>query len=243
MQVNVVGAPHPPWTSSDSETHESVTVEVTGAIDDDTATEFVRDLRMRVLAHCPVVVVEISSEGGEINALVKMLQAVRECQVPVVTYVPHVAMSAAACLFAMGAPGRRFVGPAATLMFHRGSMAVEGDMLTLSKTHAMVERQNEYINNIVEDNCGLKRGYFDSFHSDHYLTAQEALEVGIATSLGTLRLSVDVRPRFALSLHDGAAGAGEEVVLQHRYAHVGDEPEGPADPEVPGAKRRRSSRV
>lgn len=133
----------------------------------------------------PIVPVVIDSYGGQVYALLSMLDTIAACPVPVATIVQGKAMSCGAILFAAGAHGKRYMAPNATLMIHEVSTGDSDKISEVKATVAEAERINEIIFGVLDNAAGQPRGHFkkmvhDNGHADIYLDAKQAKTAGLA---------------------------------------------------------------
>ncbi len=149
-----------------------------------------------------VVPIIIDSYGGEAYALLAMIDVVKHCKKPVATIVVGKAMSCGAMLFAMGSDGLRFMGPAATLMFHDVSSFNHGKIEEIKASAEESERLNQLVFKMIARNCGHSDTYFlDAIHArghaDWFLAPDEALKHKVATSVRipefNVKVNVDVK--------------------------------------------------
>lgn len=126
-----------------------------------------------------IIPIIIDSYGGEVYALLKMIDVIKACSVPVATICMGKAMSCGAVLLTCGAEGHRYMAPTGTVMVHDVSSASFGKIEELKADATETERLNKLIYKLMSDNCGKPEGYFsklvhDKSHADWYLTAEEA---------------------------------------------------------------------
>lgn len=97
-------------------------VKFTGDFTEESAAKFRSELNMAEsharAAKQDVIPVIIDSYGGEVYALLSMIDAIDACELTVATIVEAKAMSCGSVLFSCGAEGHRYIGPNATVMIH-----------------------------------------------------------------------------------------------------------------------------
>ncbi len=165
------------------------------------AHKFSEEINAALATHQTLIPVVIDSYGGDVYALLSMIDTLKASKARIATIVEGKAMSCGAILFSCGHQGLRFIGPNATLMLHDAvGNATSGKAEDLGLTAREVMRLNRKLWNIVERNIGCKRGALWQEaqlrgRADWYLTPQEAAKIGLATAIGVptfeTRLSVE----------------------------------------------------
>ena len=141
----------------------------------------------------------IDSYGGDVYALISMIDAMDACEIPIATVVEGKAMSAGAILFSCGEEGHRYIGPNATLMIHDVASGIWHSKVEEIKTRAEeVDRLNKVIFERMAKNCGHKKNYFldlvhDKGHADWYLDAKECLKHNVANHAKLPRFEVNIK--------------------------------------------------
>lgn len=143
------------------------------------------------------IVIYIDSYGGSVDALSAMLQTMDEVPNPFITVAVGKAISCGAILLSHG--DIRFCGAHARVMVHEVSGASSGDVHDMTVDVQETKRINEYFMGLLALNCSIKGGY-DALRSiikgqdgrDKYLTAQQAVEFGIADLVGMPRITKHV---------------------------------------------------
>lgn len=148
---------------------------------------------------------EINSGGGSVFAGFEMYSLLREASCHTVAIVQSLAGSAASTLMA----GCREVrmSPVAQVMIHLPSSFVEGNQNDMRHEARVLEQITQSILNGYEAKCGGKttRDRLDRLiRAESWLTAQEAVELGLADSILGQQAEGDVLPESIVN----AAGAG-----------------------------------
>lgn len=178
---------------------EPVVIEV-GDFHGKTAKDFCNDLQNACLTGQPFVPVIIDSYGGEIYSLLRIIDAIKNCPLPVATIAMGKAMSSGADLLAAGTPGWRFASPLATIMVHESSSHLPDQKLTdLENEVAETKRLNSLAFELLDKHCKQEFGYFekklkDRDRTDWIMTATDALREGIVdhVAIPTLKINVSV---------------------------------------------------
>lgn len=154
-----------------------------------------------------VLPLEIDSSGGDVYALLGMLDVIKSSRVQVATICVGRAFSAGAVLLACGgAPGLRWVAPRATVMVHdawdRNSAPQKVDE---SEANAReLKRLGRKIAALMDRSAGKPRGTIASLvhersHVDVYLRPAEVVGLGLADRVGLPSLRVRVGVEYELS--------------------------------------------
>ena len=163
-------------------------VTLSGEIDEEVSTNFRRQLEAaEAIAGCSkqgVIPICIDSYGGDVYAMMSIIDAIDACRIPVATIVEGKAMSAAATIFSCGTPGFRFMGPSATLMIHRAQTGSKGNTETLESDYREIKRMDDLDLMRLAKNAGKQKKFFLSMirkvgNSDVFLDAKRCKELGI----------------------------------------------------------------
>lgn len=126
----------------------------------------------------------INSTGGDLYSTFALIDVMRNSQHPIRTIALGAAMSAAFLIFASG--HERHVGKNTSLMCHQFSDSTEGKYHDIKATMKDNELSNTKMVEILREATGLapsvvKKKLLPA--SDVYLTAEEAVELGIADQI------------------------------------------------------------
>jgi len=189
-----------------------VYVTLSGEVSEESAKKFRDDLmraeNMAKKAKQEIVPVVIDSYGGDVYALLSMVDAIRNFPYKVATIVESKAMSAGAILFSCGVEGHRYVAPNATVMIHDVSSFAIGKQAELKASAEESERLNKLIYGIMANNCGHDNPdfFFDMVTkkrgADWFLTAAECSKYNLANHIGIpgLKLSIKMEHTFGLEI-------------------------------------------
>lgn len=145
-----------------------------------------------------ILPVVIDSYGGDVYALLSMLDMVEACKVKIATIVEGKAMSCGAVLFACGAEGYRFIAPNATVMIHEVSSFSFGKNEEIKSNAVETDRLNNKIMTMMARNCGKKDTYFSDIvhekkHADWFLDSDECIKHNLANHVAIPRFTVDIK--------------------------------------------------
>lgn len=150
----------------------------------------------------PVIV---DSYGGQVYALLSMIDIIKALPIPIYTIASGKVMSCGSILFAMGAKGHRYFGPKATMMIHEVASCVCGKNNEIQADAKEVKRLNHLIMEMVSEYCGHEKDFIEKRihkkgHADWYLTADEVKTNGFCDFIGTPRIKVSVKYDCSLEL-------------------------------------------
>ena len=134
----------------------------------------------------PVVPVVISSPGGAVYSLLSMIDTIKASPIPVATIAMGRAMSCGSVLLSCGTPGYRFVGEYAQVMVHEVAAGASHDKVEeIQATVLQAVNLNKILFSILDKNSNKPSGYFhdimhDKCHADWFLSADEAIQHGLA---------------------------------------------------------------
>ncbi|GLW25531.1 ATP-dependent Clp protease proteolytic subunit [Microbispora triticiradicis] len=126
----------------------------------------------------------INSPGGSSTAMLAIYDTMQFIRAKVATYCMGQAASAAAVLFAAGAPGRRFVLSHSRVLLHQPSTQGQGTISDLALQAAEVMRMRVQTEEILSRHTGVdvERLRRDT-DRDRIFSAREAIEYGLADEL------------------------------------------------------------
>jgi ATP-dependent Clp endopeptidase proteolytic subunit ClpP len=137
----------------------------------------------------PIIPIFIDSFGGDVYSLLAMLDIISTATKPVATIALGKAMSCGSILLACGHNGLRFVGPHATVMIHDVATVSFGKIEELKSDVGEAERLNIKIFELLNEQCGRPKGYFQKLvaekkHTNWYLESKEVIKHGLADHVG-----------------------------------------------------------
>lgn len=128
----------------------------------------------------------ICSDGGELSAAFALVDVMRASRVPVKTVGLGSIASSALVIFLAGTPGRRTLTPNTSILSHQYSWGAEGkhhELFSVAKEFNLIQQRMfaHYMatTGLTEDEVKLKL----LPASDVYLSAQEALDLGICDAI------------------------------------------------------------
>lgn len=135
----------------------------------------------------------INSPGGSVTAGMSIYDTMQFISCPVSTIVMGQACSMGSLLAQAGAPGQRYILPHARHMIHQPSGGASGQATDIQIQAQEIQKMKQYLTNIyVQHNTAGKT--FEQLSADmerdHYMSASEAVEYGLADRVITKR---DVR--------------------------------------------------
>ncbi len=179
------------------ELHKPPVIIRVNKFNEDSAKDFSIQMAQAQNSGQKIIPVVIDSYGGQVYSLMSMVAAIEAAEIPVATIIEGKAMSCGAVLFSCGADGKRFMDKNATIMIHEVSSAYWGKNEEIQASAEETKRLNEKILVMMARNIGKPDKFFldkihDRGHSDWFLDADEALELGLANQLRLPKLKVDI---------------------------------------------------
>jgi ATP-dependent Clp protease, protease subunit len=161
------------------------------------AEKFYKEVSLAHSTGQKVIPVVISSYGGEVYSLMKMISAIKNAELPVATIVEGHAMSCGAVLFSFGHEGYRFVDPDATIMIHDVSSFAMGKIEEVKSSAKEADRLNEKLYTMMARNCGKKDDYFLKIvekkkQADWFFDANDAVKHNLANYARVPKLRIKV---------------------------------------------------
>ncbi|MEU6410422.1 ATP-dependent Clp protease proteolytic subunit [Microbispora sp. NPDC046933] len=126
----------------------------------------------------------INSPGGSSTAMLAIYDTMQFIRAKVATYCMGQAASAAAVLFAAGAPGRRFMLGHSRVLLHQPSTQGQGTISDLTLQAAEVMRVRAQTEEILSLHTGVDVARLrEDTDRDRIFSAREAVEYGLADEL------------------------------------------------------------
>ena len=173
--------------------------------DEEAAAEFIKQFNIAHNTGQPIIPVVIDSYGGDVYALSRMIDAIKNSKLPVATIVEGKAMSCGAILMTYGTKGYRYCNADATVMMHDISSWSGGKIEEIRSSFKETERLQLKVLSEVDKNCGQELGFFEkTIHSkgraDWFITPDESLELGMCDKIGNPdfihSVNVDINFKF-----------------------------------------------
>jgi ATP-dependent protease ClpP protease subunit len=174
-----------------------VTIYLTDDIDVDIASSIAQQLQEAEANQQPFVCMHIQSRGGCVYSLLSIVESMRQCSIPIYTFVTSLAASSAACIFACGQ--RRFMGRYAKLLLHDVSVDFPSDS-SFTTSNIKVEADemrslNRTIFRIMAESTGKPKRFFMNIvkqkrNNDIYVDAKKALAWDLATDIGVPNIKI-----------------------------------------------------
>lgn len=161
---------------------------------EESAKEFYKSFReLQSNDSVKVIPIFIDSYGGNVHALLTMLDLIADSPKPVATIAMGKAMSCGAILLAAGTKGYRFAAPSTDIMVHEVSSAEFGKMADLDSgvKHTKVLNDNlfEFLGSVGKKAKGFFLKKMKSMGNvDWFLTAAEYKKLGLIDHIGIPQL-------------------------------------------------------
>ena len=133
----------------------------------------------------------INSPGGVVTSGMAMYDTMQYIKSDVSTIVMGQAASMGSLLAQAGAPGKRFVLPKARTMIHQPSGGASGMASDIAIQYAEIERMKKDLTDIYVQHNSKGKTYAEfeaGMDRDNFLSAQEAIEWGLADEIIDRRL-------------------------------------------------------
>lgn len=163
---------------------EDSVVYLTGEIDEHTGHEFIARSRT-VLLNRPEekqddpLTVLLDSGGGDAYSMFSIIDFMESLPIKVNITARGRAMSAGAMLLAAGT-GVRAAGRRTTIMVHEGFTMQQGKSSDIKAASKHMSRIEDYCNDMLGEKTNKDSQWWqDNTKTDHYMSAEEALELGI----------------------------------------------------------------
>lgn len=166
--------------------------------DADGVRSFERSISQAMQGDQKVIPVVIDSFGGDVYSLFRMVDLIRVAQgrgLVVATVATGKAMSCGAVLLAAGTEGFRYATPETMIMVHEVSSMVYGKSTDMVVDAKVARSQTNRLYAILDEACGKDSGFWEkkvhgNKNADLYLTAKDALKVGLISGIGLPTLKV-----------------------------------------------------
>ena len=126
----------------------------------------------------------INSPGGSVTAGMAIFDTMQYIKCDVSTICMGMAASMGAFLFSSGAKGKRYILPNAEVMIHQPLGGAKGQATEILIAADHIKRTKERLNKILAENTGKSIDeIFADTERDNWLTAEEAVEYGLADKI------------------------------------------------------------
>ena len=198
MNITCTVTPGLPPACTTEEVLKTIKVVHVSEFTPESAAHFYAQMIMVQNSAQPIIPVVIDSFGGQVDALVTMVDVIRMMKKPVATIAIGKAMSCGAVLLSCGSPRMRYVAPNARVMVHDVSSGALGKAEEILSSAQEVKRLQDWTMQVLDTNCGKQSGFFneklkEKDRADWYMTADECIEIGIADKIGVPTLEVAVK--------------------------------------------------
>ncbi len=126
----------------------------------------------------------INSPGGSVTAGLAIYDTMQYIKCDVSTICMGMAASMGAFLFSSGAKGKRYILPNAEVMIHQPLGGAKGQATEILIAADHIKRTKDRLNKILAANTGKSVDeIFADTERDNWLTAEEAVEYGLADKI------------------------------------------------------------
>ena len=166
--------------------HDDVKFITVNRFDEDALNKFYEKfLELDLRPEIKVIPIVINSYGGNVSALLGMLDIMKLTNKPVATIALGKAMSCGAVLLSAGTKGYRYAGAHTSILIHEVSSSAGGKTADLENELKDVKNLNNKLMRLLAKNCGLKnKDYFltksrKNANVDLYYSAEESRKLGL----------------------------------------------------------------
>lgn len=158
---------------------------------------FLEDITKAKNTSQPIIPIYIDSYGGDVYALMAMIDIIESCEKPIATICVGKAMSCGAVLLACGEKGHRYISKNSTIMIHDVSSFSEGKSEEIKSDAAETERLQKQFYKMLDTKCERKDGYFDKLvfnkgRSNLYLDAEQCVKHGLVDEIKMPKFTVEI---------------------------------------------------
>lgn len=168
---------------------ESRRIFLSDAVDQDSASEIIRQLwYLELQTPGKPIYFMINSPGGSVDSGMAIWDQIQMITSPVTTVVTGLAASMGSLLSLAAAPGRRFATPSSRIMIHQPLIGgvIQGQATDLDiQAREMIKTRNEIINIYVKATGKSFEEIEKAIDRDNWKTAQEALDYGLLDKIVT----------------------------------------------------------
>lgn len=139
-----------------------------------------------------IIPIVISSYGGSLDNMLAMRDLIKSTQKAVSITAIGKAMSAGSALLAAGTKGLRFIAPNTNIMIHEAAAGVGGKIEDMKATINNLDQRNATYVRLMAEDMGkdvewLKKEISKRKNADWFLTAEDAIRVGLADKISVPR--------------------------------------------------------
>jgi ATP-dependent Clp protease protease subunit len=160
---------------------------INGEIDEESIIECIKWITYENLdSKDKTLTLYINSTGGSLYDAFALIDIMKHSKFPVRTIAIGACMSAAFLIFASGQKGQRYAAKNTSLMCHQFTESMDNKYHDLKATMRENDLCNQRMIDILRDATGLTAAKIKTKllpASDVYLTAEEAVELGVADQL------------------------------------------------------------
>jgi len=172
-------------------------VVVVNKFNEESAKIFYQDMSEAENSEQDIIPIVIDSYGGAVYSLLAMVDCIKASKKKIATVSISKSMSCGSVLLSCGHEGFRFASPKSTILIHDVSSWEFGKVQEIKAGAAEVERLNDEIYSIMDNNCAQPDGYFKKLvhekgHADWFLTADEAKKHNIINHIRIPRFEVSI---------------------------------------------------
>lgn len=166
--------------------------------DADAVDKFSKDFATAHSSNQDIIPIVIDSFGGQVYSLLAMVDLIKSSDKKIATIVMGKAMSCGAVLLSCGTEGYRYAAPTSTIMIHDVSSFAWGKIEELKADAKEAERLNKIVFDLMDDNCGHKKGHLleklrkEHNSADWFIAPNEAKKLNLVNYVKVPKLITTV---------------------------------------------------
>jgi len=179
------------------------TLLVHGAFGQERANKFESEFEAAVISGQPIIPILISSYGGSVDQLNRMIDIIETSPVPVATVAKGMCMSCGILLLAAGTEGYRWASKGTNIMVHDISDAAYGKAEDIISDVQYLKKYRELVFHRLDKQTHKRKGHWlntlkGKGNTDWYMLPQEAKQLGVIDHIGipSMKVKVTVKTTF-----------------------------------------------
>lgn len=160
-------------------------VYLSGEVNSDSAVSIISQLRFLASKSDRDIYMFINSPGGSVSDGLAIYDVMNQISCDVVTVSVGMSASMGSFLLAAGAPGKRYAAPSAEIMIHQPLGGVQGQATDILVVAEHIQKIKSKLAGILAEECNKPiKTVIKDMERDYWLSAEEAVEYGLADYVG-----------------------------------------------------------
>ena len=175
--------------------------------DDESIKRFKEDFYAALDTGQNIIPVYIDSPGGDVTAVLGMVDIIKSSPVPVATIALGFCASAGTILLSSGSEGYRYAAKHTQLMLHDLSAGIAGKEEEIKIYTKFLDKLQEILYGIYDDNTGHPKGTYKRLikkgrNLDMYIDVKKAKEINLINHIGIPTFNFDIKINMEVINHD-----------------------------------------